>query len=188
MTAPQPVRTHRSALETRPLWLVGLAATVAGAAVTALVAAVARAADVPLEVASSSDAAPEAIPVSGVAVLVVIGGIVGVVMALGTNRWATRPARAFVAATTVSNRCSSRSSRVVRMPAGRAGLPPPTIMGQTNSWHSSRLSFCLTTPRRHHRREVGGRQRADLVGHPHPPTRPHPAHIRSAPKCSTASQ
>lgn len=101
MTAPQPIRTHRSALATRPLWLVGLAATVAGAAVTALVAAVARAADVPLEVASSSDAAPEAIPVSGVAVLVVICGIVGVVMALGTNRWATRPARAFVVATTV---------------------------------------------------------------------------------------
>jgi Family of unknown function (DUF6069) len=101
MTVPQPVRTHRSALATRPLWLVGLAATVAGAAVTALVAAVARAADVPLEVASSSDAAPEAIPVSGVAVLVVICGIVGVVMALGTNRWATRPARAFVVATTV---------------------------------------------------------------------------------------
>jgi hypothetical protein len=100
MTAPQPVRTHRSALATRPLWLVGLAATVAGAAVTALVAAVASAADVPLEVASSSDAAPEAIPVSGVAVLVVICGIVGVVMALGTNRWATRPARAFVVATT----------------------------------------------------------------------------------------
>ena len=49
MTAPQPVRTHRSGLATRPLWLVGLAATVAGAAVTALVAAVARAADVPLE-------------------------------------------------------------------------------------------------------------------------------------------
>lgn len=90
MTAPQPVRTHRSALATRPLWLVGLAATVAGAAVTALVAAVAaRAADVPLEVASSSDAAPEAIPVSGVAVLVVTCSIVGVVMALGTNRWAT---------------------------------------------------------------------------------------------------
>jgi hypothetical protein len=101
MTAPQPVRIHRSALATRPLWLVGLAATVAGAAVAALVAAVARTADVPLEVASSSDAAPEAIPVSGVAVLVVICGIVGLVMALGTNRWATRPARAFVVATTV---------------------------------------------------------------------------------------
>jgi hypothetical protein len=101
MTAPQPVRTHRSALATRPLWLVGLAATVAGAAVAALVVAVARATDVPLEVASSSDASPEAIPVSGVAVLVVICGIVGVVMALGTNRCATRPARAFVVATTV---------------------------------------------------------------------------------------
>jgi len=100
MTAPQPVRTHRSALATRPPWLVGLAATVAGAAVAALVVA-ARAAHVPLEVASSSDAAPEAIPVSGVAVLVVICGIVGVVMALGTNRWSTRPARAFVVATTV---------------------------------------------------------------------------------------
>jgi hypothetical protein len=101
MTAHQLLRTDRSALATRPLWLVGLAATVAGAAVTALVAAVARAADVPLEVASSSDTAPEAIPVSGVALLVAICGIVGVVMALGTNRWATRPARAFVLATTV---------------------------------------------------------------------------------------
>ena len=30
-----------------------------------------------------------------------ICGIVGVVMALGTNRWVTRPARAFVVTTTV---------------------------------------------------------------------------------------
>ena len=96
ITAPHP-----SALATRPLWLIGLAATVAGAAVTTLIAAVARAADVPLEVASSSDAAPEAIPLSGVAVLVMVGGLVGVAIALGANRWATRPARAFVVATTV---------------------------------------------------------------------------------------
>jgi hypothetical protein len=26
------------------------------------------------------------------------------------------------------------------MPAGRAGLPPPTIKGQTNSWYSSTRS------------------------------------------------
>jgi hypothetical protein len=74
---------------------------VAGAAVTSLFAALARAADVPLEVASSSDAAPEAIPISGVAVLVAVCGIVGVAIALGTGRWARRPARAFVVATTV---------------------------------------------------------------------------------------
>ena len=85
----------------------------AGAAVTALVAAVARAADVPLEVASSSDAAPEAIPVSGVATLVVICGIVGVVMALGTDRWATRPARAFVVATTVLTAVSLATPLIV---------------------------------------------------------------------------
>jgi hypothetical protein len=73
----------------------------AGAAVTALVAAVAKAADVPLEVASSSDAAPEAIPLSGVAVLVVACGLVGVLIALGADRWLTRPARSFVVATAV---------------------------------------------------------------------------------------
>lgn len=33
-------------------------------------------------------------------------------------------------------------------------------------WGASRLSLSLTTPRGHHRPEVGGRQRADLVVHP----------------------
>jgi hypothetical protein len=91
----------RSALATRPLWLVGLGATAAGAVVTALVAALARAADVPLEVASSSTAAPEAIPVAGFAMLVLAGGIVGTLMALAARRWAWRPARTFLVVTTV---------------------------------------------------------------------------------------
>jgi hypothetical protein len=81
--------------------LVGLGATAAGAAVTALVAALARAADVPLEVASSSTAAPEVIPVAGFAMLVLAAGIVGTLMALAADRWAKRPARTFVAAATV---------------------------------------------------------------------------------------
>jgi hypothetical protein len=100
-TATRPLPGRLSALATRPLWLVGVAATVAGTAVTSLVAALAMAADVPLEVASSSDAAPEAIPISGFATIVVGCGIVGILLALAADRWARRPARTFVVVTTV---------------------------------------------------------------------------------------
>jgi hypothetical protein len=96
-----PSTAGRSALATRPLWLVGLAATVAGIAVTALVAAIASAADVPLEVASSSDAAPEAIPIGGFVTIVAACGVIGVLMALAFDRWAKRPARTFVIVATV---------------------------------------------------------------------------------------
>lgn len=99
-TAP-PARGLPAAVAARPLWLVGVASTVVAAAVTALVAAVAKAADVPLEVASSSGDAPEVIPTSGFAVLVLIAGAVGVVLALALHRWAKRPARTFVAVTAV---------------------------------------------------------------------------------------
>jgi hypothetical protein len=99
-TAPS-TSSLRSALATKPVWLAGLAATVTGAVATTLIAAVAKAADVPLAVASSTDDAAEVIPTSGVTTLVLGIGVVGVLMALAFNRWATRPARTFVAVTVV---------------------------------------------------------------------------------------
>jgi Family of unknown function (DUF6069) len=100
-TASAPASGLRSALATKPLWLVGVAASVVAAVVTALVASVARAADVPLEVASSSGDAPEVIPTSGFAVVVLAAGAIGVVLALALDRWAKRPARTFVVVTGV---------------------------------------------------------------------------------------
>src|SRR5687767_10022999 len=91
----------RSALATRPVWLVGVASTVLAAVVTALVAVVARAADVPLQVAPGSGEAPETIPASGFATMVLIMGAIGVVLALALARWAKRPARTFVVVTVV---------------------------------------------------------------------------------------
>jgi hypothetical protein len=83
--------------------------------------------------------------------------------------------------------CVPRARPIARSGAISPCLKPAQIVARrapptagTLAGGASRLSFCLATPRGHHRREVGGRQRADLVGHPHPPTRPHPAHIRSA--------
>jgi hypothetical protein len=90
-----------SALANKPLWLVGVASTVLAAVVTSLVAAVAKAGDVPLQVASSSGSDPETIPTAGFATMVLIMGAVGVVLALAVARWAKRPARTFVVVTAV---------------------------------------------------------------------------------------
>ena len=99
-TASASPSAVRSAVATRPLWLVGVASTVAAAVVTSGVAAVARAADVPLRVASGN-ADPEVIPTAGFATMVLAMGAVGVILALALNRWAKRPARAFVVVTVV---------------------------------------------------------------------------------------
>ena len=60
------------------------------------------------------------------------------------SKWAPRPDQSFAArvryrscTTPFLNRRSSRSSRSVRMPVGSPGLPPPTMTGHMNSWHSS---------------------------------------------------
>jgi hypothetical protein len=92
---------RRSALFTRPVWLVGVIAAAAGAAATALFAALAKAADVPLEVASASGEQPEAIPVAGFATAVLIASVVGILLALAFDRWAKRPARTFLVVATV---------------------------------------------------------------------------------------
>lgn len=90
-----------SALATRPLWLVGVASTALAAAVTALVAAVAKAADVPLQVAPAAGDPVETIPTAGFATMVLAMGAIGVVLALAVARWAKRPARTFVVVTVV---------------------------------------------------------------------------------------
>jgi hypothetical protein len=83
---------------TKPVWLVGVAATVVGAVATALVAVVAKAADVPLEIAAS-DGDLEAIPAAGFATMVLAAGAVGTLIALALSRWAKRPARTFLVVT-----------------------------------------------------------------------------------------
>lgn len=90
-----------SALATKPLWLIGVGAVVAGAVVVAVFAAIASAAGVPLEVASESGGTPEAIPVAGFGTMVLAAGAIGVLLALALNRWTTRPARAFPIVATV---------------------------------------------------------------------------------------
>jgi hypothetical protein len=89
----------RSGFLTRPLWQVGAAAGVVGAAVVALVAAVAKAADVPLEVADSSSKAPEVIPTFGFVTIMLVSAAVGIVLAMALARWAKHPARTFTIVT-----------------------------------------------------------------------------------------
>lgn len=96
-TAAPSTSALRSALATKPVWLVAVASTVVAAVATVLVAAVARAADVPLEVAGSSSDAPEVIPTAGFGTAVLMAGAIGVVLAVALDRWAKRPARTFVA-------------------------------------------------------------------------------------------
>ena len=98
-TAAPSTSALRSALATKPVWLVGAASTVVAAVVTVAIAAVAKAADVPLAVAASSDDAVEAIPAAGFAPVVLMAGAIGIVLALAFNRWAKQPARTFVAVT-----------------------------------------------------------------------------------------
>jgi uncharacterized protein DUF6069 len=98
-TAGASTSAVRSALATKPVWLVGAAATVAAAVVTMVIAAIAKAADVPLAVAASKDEAAEAIPTAGVVPVVLVAGAIGIVLALAINRWAKRPARTFVVVT-----------------------------------------------------------------------------------------
>ncbi len=88
--------SDRTGLVAKPVWMVGLAATVAGAVVTALFAVVADAVGVPLEVASESGGTPETIPAAGFATMVLAAGVIGTLLAVALDRWAKRPARTFV--------------------------------------------------------------------------------------------
>jgi hypothetical protein len=73
----------------RSLWRSGAIATAAAAAATALVAATARAADVPLTIDG------EQIPVAGFATMTVLACSVGLLLAGALARWAPRPRATF---------------------------------------------------------------------------------------------
>jgi hypothetical protein len=103
VTTPQtplaPTEPRSALLTTRPVWLVGVLATVAGAVVTEGFALVARAAGVPMEAASPGAAEAAGIPVGGFFGGVVFWSVAGILLAVALARWAERPARTFTATT-----------------------------------------------------------------------------------------
>jgi Family of unknown function (DUF6069) len=94
-TAAEAAGSLRSRLAARPLWLVGVGAVAAGAVVTILFSAAAKAIDIPLAASNSEDTAAEVIPAWGFGFAVTLCGVLGVLFALACNRWAKRPARTF---------------------------------------------------------------------------------------------
>ncbi|MEU1575499.1 DUF6069 family protein [Streptomyces collinus] len=86
-------------LSTRPVWLVGILATLAGAVVTEAFALVARAAGVPMEAASPGATEAAEIPVGGFFGGVVFWSVAGIVLAVVLARWAEQPARTFTVTT-----------------------------------------------------------------------------------------
>ncbi|MFF3347009.1 DUF6069 family protein [Streptomyces sp. NPDC002779] len=91
--------TLDSSLAQRPVWLVGIVATVAGAVVTEAFALGARAAGVPMEAASPGAVEAAEIPVGGFAGGVLFWSVAGIVLAVALARWARRPARVFTLTT-----------------------------------------------------------------------------------------
>jgi hypothetical protein len=102
---PQPQTLQSSSplrsLAARPVWLVGIAAMLAGAVVTEAFALVTRAAGVPMEAASPGDSAAVEIPIGGFAGGVLFWSLAGIVLAVALARWAKRPARTFTVITVV---------------------------------------------------------------------------------------
>jgi hypothetical protein len=90
-TTEAPARTARA----RALWVAGLVSGAIAAVATTVVAAVARAADVPLAIDG------EQIPLFGFAQLTLMGAVIGIVLAVSFNKWARRPQRTFVVTTVV---------------------------------------------------------------------------------------
>ncbi|MFF9033464.1 DUF6069 family protein [Streptomyces iakyrus] len=101
VTTPQiqASRTESGLLSTRPVWLVGILATLAGAVVTEAFALVARAAGVPMEAASPGAEEAAEIPVGGFFGGVLFWSVAGIVLAVVLARWAKRPARTFTVTT-----------------------------------------------------------------------------------------
>lgn len=88
-TTEAPARTTRA----RALWVAGLASGAVAAVATTVIAAVARAADVPLAIDG------EQIPLPGFAQLTMMCAVVGTVLAVSFAKWARRPQRTFVVTT-----------------------------------------------------------------------------------------
>jgi hypothetical protein len=101
VTTPQ-TRTRStldSSLAQRPVWLVGIVATIAGAVVTEAFALGARAAGVPMDAASPGAEEAAEIPVGGFAGGVLFWSVAGIVLAVVLARFARRPARVFTVTT-----------------------------------------------------------------------------------------
>jgi hypothetical protein len=103
LTISQPKTTTTASASTsrrvRPVWQVGGAAALVAAVATTLVALAAKAVDVPMKAAPRTEEVGRAIPMSGFAISTIMCTAVGVLIALALYRWATRPARIFVAVT-----------------------------------------------------------------------------------------
>ena len=102
-TTPQTRTTTSSLsarlLDTRPVWQVGVLATLAGAVVTETFALVVRGAGVTMQAASPGDTEAAEIPVGGFFGGVLFWSVAGIVLAVCLARWAKRPARTFVVTT-----------------------------------------------------------------------------------------
>ncbi|MEV2232109.1 DUF6069 family protein [Streptomyces phaeochromogenes] len=100
LSSARSVRSARL-LDTRPVWLVGVLATLAGAVVTEGFGLIARGVGVPMEAASPGATEAAEIPVGGFFGGVLFWAVVGIVLAVALARWAKRPARTFVVTTVV---------------------------------------------------------------------------------------
>jgi hypothetical protein len=89
-TERQAAGTSRSTPTARPVWRIGVVASVVAAVATTLFALFAKAIDIPLEVDN------EEIPIVGFGFLTLLWSAVGTAMAMAFARWAKRPARTFV--------------------------------------------------------------------------------------------
>lgn len=93
-TASSSQTVLRSWITTRPVWLVGLVTLIVGGAAAELFALAARVIDVPMEVPQGFGAdEAEDIFYGGFIVGAVMYGVVGILIAMGLARWASRPAR-----------------------------------------------------------------------------------------------
>jgi len=88
-TSETPARTGRA----RAFWAAGLVSGAVAGVATTVVAAVARAADVPLAIDG------EPIPLLGFAQLTMMGAVIGTVLAVSFAKWARHPQRTFVVTT-----------------------------------------------------------------------------------------
>ena len=93
VTAADIATSTKADTRTTPLWRTGAKAGVLAAVATTVLAGVALAADVPLEIDG------EALPLLAFAQLTLMATAVGVLLAKAVTRWSTRPRRAFVAVT-----------------------------------------------------------------------------------------
>jgi hypothetical protein len=102
-TAPSTTANGRirSFLATAPVWAVAAVSALVAAVAVGLTALVADLAGVPLEAAPQNADGPEAIPLWGFPMSMLMSGAVGVLIALAVARWSRKPARTWTIATVV---------------------------------------------------------------------------------------